>query len=147
MAHVDGEHDARYAAARDGRLLRVLVDDRVPLPVKAPWEFSKPPAPGEPTVANVPTPEGRALGAELARLYEIEEAKLRVRFPRMQPRCDDCAFRAGTDPNGCVETLMDALKGLMECEPFYCHKGVTPGEPPKRLCAGYATLLGAEIVA
>lgn len=109
-----------------------------------PWEFSEAPKEGEPTVENQATPEGRALGRELARLCDIEEALIRERFPKQHPRCDDCAFRLGTTPNGSAETLMDALKCLYEHVPFYCHKGTRDGEP-RHLCAGYAILVGAEL--
>jgi hypothetical protein len=107
---------------------------------RLPWDYSEEPAADEPTVPNVPTPEGRMLGRELARLADIEEAKLRKQFPRLQPRCDDCALRSGTDPNGCVETLMDVIKCVVEQERvFYCHKGVKDGQP-KRMCAGFGFL-------
>lgn len=109
-----------------------------------PWEFSATPAPGDPTVENLPTPEGWMLGREISRLCDIEEERLRERFPRQHPRCADCALRLGTRPNGCAETLMDILKCLYEHVPFYCHKGLRDGEP-RRLCAGYAILVGAEL--
>jgi hypothetical protein len=108
----------------------------------APWDFSEAPADDD-AVPNVPTPEGRLLGAQLARLADIEEKRLREQFPRLSPRCGDCALRLGTDPNGCPETLMDVVKALVECVPFYCHKNVAEGEKPIRLCAGYALLVGA----
>jgi hypothetical protein len=115
---------------------------------KVPWDFSEAPSADDPTaVPNVPTPEGRLLGAELARLADIEEARLRERFPQQHHRCGDCAFRAGTDPNGCPETLMDAVKALAEAVPFYCHKKFTPEGKPALLCAGYALLVGAGEVA
>lgn len=108
-----------------------------------PWSFSEaaPEGEGHP---NLPTPEGRLLGAELARLCDIEEARLREQFPRLHPRCDDCALRAGTDPNGCPETLMDVIKCISESVPFYCHKGVLDGEP-KRLCAGFAICVSVPV--
>jgi len=109
--------------------------------VRVPWDFSTPADDDADAVPNLPTHEGRLLGAELARLADVEEARLRERFPRHQHRCGDCAFRAGTDPNGCPETLMDAVKALVEGVPFYCHKG--PDGEPKRLCAGYAILVGS----
>lgn len=115
--------------------------------LKAPWEFSSPPEAGEPSVPNLPTTEGRLLGAELARLCDIEEDRLRARFPTMHRRCGECAFRLGTDPNGCTETLMDAVKALAEGIPFYCHKAITPDGQPKILCAGYAALAGSDAFA
>jgi hypothetical protein len=114
----------------------------VPAVVRVPWEFSSPPESAEAAVPNLPTPEGRALGVELARLADAQEPVHRERFPNMRPRCHDCAFRAGTLPNGCVETLMDAVKALAEAKPFYCHHGFSDGEPT-RLCAGYALLVGS----
>lgn len=95
---------------------------------------------------NVPTPEGRALGEQLARLCDIEEARLREQFPKMHRRCGDCALRLGTDPNGCAETLMDVVKGVVEGVPFYCHKAMPNGEP-KLLCAGYAAIVGSDLSA
>lgn len=109
-----------------------------------PWEFSEAPEPGESAYPNLPTPEGRALGAELARLADVAEAENRERFPRAARRCYDCAFRAGTDPNGCAETLMDALKCVVEAKPFFCHKGVAEGDTPRTLCAGFALLMRAD---
>jgi hypothetical protein len=110
---------------------------------EAPWDFSEPPADGE-GVPNVSTPLGRALGAELARLCDLEEPAVRERFPGHARRCNDCAFRAGTDPNGCAETLMDAVKGLIEGVPFYCHKGFDESGRPTRLCAGWAICVGTD---
>lgn len=112
---------------------------------RAPWDFSEPPADDADAVPNVPTPEGRLLGAHLARLADVEEARLLERFPRHHKRCGDCAFRAGTDPNGCPETLMDAVKGIVESVPFYCHKKFDPDGKPLLLCAGYAMLVGSAL--
>jgi|SRR5580698_8835378 hypothetical protein len=108
---------------------------------RVPWEFSTPPANDAEAVPNLPTPEGRALGAELARIADLEEEHQREKFPNAKPRCADCAFRAGSIPNGCPETLMDAVKALAECTPFYCHHGLDSAQPT-RLCAGYALLMG-----
>lgn len=112
--------------------------------MKAPWEFSSTPAPGR-GVPNVPTPQGRLLGEQMARLADVEEAAWRAAHPERPPplRCDDCAFRLGTAPNGCPGTLMDAVKCALEGEPFFCHKGVTDDTAPKRLCAGWVVLTAA----
>jgi hypothetical protein len=109
---------------------------------RVPWDFSEPPACDADAVPNEPTPEGRILGEQLARLADVEEARLREKFPHMHHRCGDCAFRAGTVPNGCPETLMDAVKALVENVPFYCHKKLDDGKPVL-LCAGYGMLAGA----
>jgi hypothetical protein len=112
--------------------------------VCAPWGFSEAPAEDDPTaVPNEPTAEGRLLGTQLARLADIEEKRLRERFPHMHRRCGECAFRAGTTPNGCPETLLDAVKALIEHVPFFCHKKFTEDGEPVLLCAGYGMLVGA----
>lgn len=100
-----------------------------------PWDYSKPPESLETAAVNLPTPEGAELGRHLARFADQEEAK----FADPPKRCHDCAFRAGTIPNGCEQTLMDAVKCTFEGEPFYCHNGMRDGEPT-RLCAGYLLL-------
>lgn len=86
------------------------------------------------------TPEGIAMGKELARLCDYEEAKQRLQFPNQKPRCESCAFRAGTLPNGDPVTLMDATKCLIEGVPFFCHQYFKDDGSPRDLCAGYAIL-------
>jgi len=73
-------------------------------------------------VPNRPTPEGRMLGTQLARLADEAEAESITRFPDTRVRCRTCAFRAGTIPNGCLATVMDALKCVMEDIQFSCHE-------------------------
>lgn len=108
-----------------------------------PWSFSEP-AGVEDGTPNLPTPEGRLLGEQLARLCDIEEARLRETFPNAHRRCGDCALRLGTDPNGCAETLMDLVKCVVEAVPFYCHQAMTDGKP-RVLCAGYAALANTDL--
>jgi hypothetical protein len=79
---------------------------------------------------NEPTPEGIALGAQLARLCDGESPAFEAAHPEVKARCGTCAFRAGTLPNGCAVTLLDALKCSMEGVPFMCHEDL-------RLCTGY----------
>lgn len=75
---------------------------------------------------NVTTPEGRELGAQMARLCD----KLAVEQGR-DGRCATCAFRAGDHlANGSPETLMTALKCAIERAPFWCHEHDQP-------CAGW----------
>ena len=71
---------------------------------------------------NRVTPEGRALGEQMARLAAKALAKQKLRFPKMADMCASCAFRPGTIPNGCPQTQMDALKAVMEEVPFLCHQ-------------------------
>lgn len=81
---------------------------------------------------NRPTPEGIALGKELARLTDRAEAEVRARFPKAKERCGTCAFRLGTIPNGCVETVMDALKCALEYRTFDCHETMVKGKTTER---------------
>ena len=83
---------------------------------------------------NRPTARGRELGKSLAKLADKAEASSGKRFPNQVNRCKTCAFRAGTIPNGCEETLMDAIKCVMEGVSFYCHE-TKGGDKP--LCAGW----------
>ncbi len=105
---------------------------------KAPWPFSDE-RDGK-LVPNLPSPEGAELGAHVARVCDGREAKLLARGERPPTRCVDCAFRAGTVPNQCASTLMDAIKCLAEGHEFRCHHGVPDDEEPTRLCAGYVIL-------
>lgn len=91
-----------------------------------------------PSLVNDPTPEGAELGAILARRVDAEMDGPRI----LRPRCDDCAFLRGTEPNQIAGTLMMALKCVIEKEPFYCHaeRGVSSGH----LCAGWEALLDAK---
>lgn len=71
---------------------------------------------------NASTPEGRQLGFHLARLCDGEASK-----SGRDGRCGTCAFRAGVHiANGSPETLMTALKCVMEREPFWCHEADKP---------------------
>lgn len=106
----------------------------------ATWEFTEAPKPGEPTTETARSPEGAALGREIARLCDVAEAAQRERFPGQLPRCSDCAGRLGTLPNESAETLMDLIKCTMESVPFYCHKGLRDGAEPKLLCSAFMLL-------
>lgn len=77
----------------------------------------------------------------MARLAEDGKAKLVAKGLACGVRCDDCAFTAGTLPNRCAPTLMDALKCVIEVVPFACHKGSAPGE---RTCGGWLDSVAAH---
>lgn len=79
------------------------------------------------------SPEGAALGAQMARLYDIAERQLGA-YADEGERCKSCAFRAGTVPNGCAQTQLDISKCSAEGIPFYCHQH--RGE----LCHGWVTV-------
>jgi hypothetical protein len=89
-------------------------------------------------IKNAPSAEGRALGAVLARLHDAAEPSVLVQFPDHARRCASCAFRAGTFPNGCAATTMDALKAVIEGAPFYCHHDRSADGSPTAFCAGWA---------
>lgn len=87
---------------------------------------------------NVATTEGRQLGSRLASFCDVEAEK-----QGRDGRCSTCAFRSGEHvANGSPETLMSALKCVMEREPFWCHETDRP-------CAGWLLMrieAGAETV-
>jgi hypothetical protein len=73
------------------------------------------------------TPEGRALGEQMARMTEPAIAAL-VAEGEADERCKSCAFRAGTVPNGCLQTQMDVLKSVIEAVQFNCHQHDKQGQ-------------------
>jgi len=97
--------------------------------IQMPWPFACEADPSVPMTLNAPSEEGRQLGEHLARFYVTEKCATGA----ADERCRDCAFRLGSIPNGCLQTVGDAIKCLMEGEEFACHHG-------DRICAGYALL-------
>ena len=72
-------------------------------------------------IRNHPTPEGREMGAHLARWTEAALPKLAA-MGQEDDRCKTCAFREGTVPNRCIDTVADAMKCVVEGEHmFLCH--------------------------
>lgn len=84
-----------------------------------------------PLAPNEPCESGRALGAEMARLMTPQRERIMAENPGCRDMCHDCAFRAGSIPNGCLATVADALKCTLTSEEFNCHHGTD------RICAGY----------
>lgn len=77
---------------------------------------------------NQRTPEGIALGEQMARLCDIELAD------KPDSRCATCALRRGDHlANGSPETLMSATKCILERTPFWCHEEDRP-------CAGWLAM-------
>lgn len=74
------------------------------------------------------SPEGRALGEQMARLTDKAAATLAAEG-EPDERCKSCAFRRGTVPNGCLQTQMDAMKAVIEGVPFLCHQHDRKGTP------------------
>lgn len=88
-------------------------------------------------IPNHPSPEGRVLGEQLARLTDKAEPALRAQFPNHKERCKRCAFTQGTVPNGCLPTVMDVLKCVIDDIPFHCHQQFDDSGVPTDLCAGW----------
>lgn len=84
-------------------------------------------------VPNRPTDLGRQMGAEIGRLTETVIAKTST----SDDRCKTCAFRAGTLPNGCEETVMDAMKCVLERRVFMCHQTFNASGKPTEVCDGW----------
>lgn len=80
------------------------------------------------------TPEGQALGQHAERSALAGILALGIQ----DLRCASCAFRAGTVPNGCLQTQLDALKAVVDGVPFHCH---APNDG--RACTGW---IGARAV-
>ena len=95
-------------------------------------------APTDNGFINDPSAEGSQLGAILSRWVDAEMDGPRI----LRPRCGDCAFLRGTEPNQIAGTLMTALKCVIEKEPFYCH--AERGVPNGKLCAGWEALIVAK---
>lgn len=87
---------------------------------------------------NRPAAEGRVIGEQLARLTDKAEQEVIGTFPNHARRCKSCAFSAGTFPNGCLPTVMDALKCVVDGTPFHCHQQLDGNGVPTDLCAGWA---------
>lgn len=93
-------------------------------------------------IRNRATPDGHALGREIARLCDEAEPRARLKLPELPPRCASCAFREGPHlASGSPETLMDALKCAMEGVEFGCHDVHRLDHP----CSGWLMLtLGGD---
>ncbi len=85
---------------------------------------------------NRVTPEGTELGRHMARLIAPVIERLE-REGEPDERCNSCAFRLGTVPNGCPQTQMDALKAVMEHTPFLCHQSPKVKGKYTKLCHGW----------
>lgn len=73
-------------------------------------------------------------GAHMARLAETAVAQVAA-MGEPDERCSTCAFREGTIPNQCADTISDAMKCVVEREPFYCHDK----SRPRAVCHGWYT--------
>lgn len=78
------------------------------------------------------TPEGIKLGLVMAGIADKWAAALAEQGEKDE-RCKSCAFRAGTVPNGCLQTQMDVMKAVVEDVPFTCHQHDKRGD----ICHGW----------
>lgn len=92
-------------------------------------------------IGNRPCDQGRALGSNLARFADHAEKEMDTALGFHAVRCVSCTFRAGTFPNECASTTMDATKALMEGERFMCHHGGADAHGElTTVCAGWLML-------
>ncbi|MBY0238104.1 MAG: hypothetical protein K2X55_02210 [Burkholderiaceae bacterium] len=80
--------------------------------------------------------EGQALGLNFARIADAECAAL-AGEGEDDERCKSCAFRAGTVPNGCIQTQLDVAKAVVENVPFMCHCDLDARGRPTKICHGW----------
>lgn len=83
--------------------------------------------------------EGQALGLNFARIADAECAAL-AGEGEDDERCKSCAFRAGTVPNGCIQTQLDVAKAVAEDVPFMCHCNLDARGRPTKICHGWFAL-------
>ena len=91
------------------------------------------------------TPDGKALGEQMVRLTEPWIAHLAAEG-EPDERCKSCAFRAGTVPNGCLQTQADVLKAVVEKVPFLCHQHDRKGQACHGWFAAMVAMRHAELV-
>jgi len=99
-------------------------------------------------IRNKPEPLGIALGEQLARFADESEHEFRGYLGFVPKRCNSCAYRKGTFPNGCLATVANALKCSMEGDEFYCHEtgNGLHGHGESVICAGWILLNNNKIV-
>lgn len=94
---------------------------------------------------NRPTPEGFMVGTMLARWAREGEPAARLVEPTTPPMCKSCAFRQGTIPNGCPETVLDALRVIVEQnDDFYCHREFDDEGNAVHLCSGATFAMASQ---
>lgn len=90
-------------------------------------------------MANRPSIAGAKLGRKLSQMADESFAL----FPDALGRCRTCAFRLGTYPNRCWQTVVDAFGCLDINDPFHCHERFDAAGHPD-LCAGYEIVSAAK---
>jgi hypothetical protein len=84
------------------------------------------------------TSKGAVMGQMLVKIAEPEIDQL-IAKGEPDDRCATCAFRSGTAPNQCEQTMFDAIKCVLEGHPFYCHDQTigTGSQVQPQICQGY----------
>jgi hypothetical protein len=78
------------------------------------------------------SPEGQEAGRMMAALAEHS---IKKHIGLADKRCATCAFRVGAVPNGCVQTMSDVVKCIVELREFNCHYD------KNRRCEGYKAVM------
>lgn len=93
------------------------------------------------------TPAGAAMGKSAARLAALgakllaSDGLVDLDLPMLRDdMCASCACRAGTVPNGCLQTQLDLLKSAADGKPFLCHAPLDG-----RMCAGWVRVRAAIV--
>jgi hypothetical protein len=74
-----------------------------------------------------------ALAAERGHALLASKGLVDLNLPGVRDEmCASCACRAGTVPNGCLQTQLDFIKSVVQGDRFCCH---APRDG--RLCAGW----------
>lgn len=93
---------------------------------------------------NRVTPEGRKVGEWISRRCDTEVGKLIAEGEwDKDERCASCAFRYGTVPNGCPQTMLDVVKSVMEKQTFSCHVARDGYEAGVHPCMGWFATMQA----
>lgn len=104
-----------------------------------PWDFSQEAEPGE---RGIPPSErvseqAAELGRRLERMAKLGDGLLIEQGIEVPEPCTTCAFRAGSVPSQCDDTVMDALKCVLEGVPFLCHEPRKGSRTIDRACFGW----------
>jgi hypothetical protein len=119
---------------------------------RVPWDYSEAPQPGEPISSRAERmpPEAVRIGAFAYRLARVGERRLLAQNLALPHPCRSCAFRLGTVPNRCIDTLVDAIKCVFEGDRlFRCHEPREGDSVLDQACWGFmrarAGALGAKV--
>lgn len=106
---------------------------------RTPWDLSEERKPGEPTMTREQRmpPEAASVGRILAAMSREGGLVLALQGIAIPDRCKTCAFRKGTVPNRCIDTVADAMKCVMEGIPFKCHVPKGGELAVDQMCAGW----------